>query len=52
MFENTFPLFRENVNLFKTIKFLDVSDMSIIEVTSNHIPNWIKDNDLIQYLTI
>lgn len=51
MFENTFPLFKENMNLFKTIKFLDVSDMSIIEVTSNHIPNWFKDNDLSQYLT-
>jgi predicted ABC-type ATPase len=50
MFENTFPLFRENVNLFKTIKFLDVSDMNILEVNSNHIPDWIKENDLSQYL--
>lgn len=52
MFENTFPLFRENISLFKTMKFLDVSDISIIEVTSNHIPNWIKDNDLSQYLSV
>jgi predicted ABC-type ATPase len=52
MFENTFSLFKENINLFKTIKFLGVSDISIIEVTSNHIPNWIKDNDLSQYLTV
>lgn len=51
MYENTFPLFKENITLFKTIKFLDISDINILEVTSNHIPNWINDNDLLQYLT-
>jgi predicted ABC-type ATPase len=50
MYENTFPLFRENVTLFQTIKFLDVSDTSIIEVTSKNIPNWLKNNNLTQYL--
>lgn len=50
MYENTFPLFKENTTLFKTIKFLDVSDMNILEATSNYIPNWIKDNNLSQYL--
>ena len=52
MFENTFPLFRENEKLFNTIKFLDVSKNGIVEVTENHIPNWIKENDLVQYLTV
>ena len=52
MFENTFPLFKENENLFNTIKFLDISKNGIVEVSPNHIPNWIKDNDLTQYLTI
>ena len=50
MFENTFPLFKENKGLFSSMKFLDVSKKGIAEVNSNHIPNWIKDNDLMQYL--
>ena len=52
MYANTFPLFRDNTGLFSTMTFLDVSDTSIIEVTENHIPNWIKANDLTQYLTV
>lgn len=52
MFENTFPLFKENKGLFSSMKFLDVSKKGITNVSSNHIPNWIKDNDLTQYLSI
>jgi predicted ABC-type ATPase len=50
MYENAFHLFKENVVLFTTIKFLDITDTSITEVTQKNIPNWLRDNDLIQYL--
>jgi predicted ABC-type ATPase len=52
MFENTFPLFKENERLFSSMKFLDVSKKGIVEVSSNHIPNWIKENDLTEYLIV
>jgi predicted ABC-type ATPase len=50
MFENTIPLFKENKGLFSSMKFLDVSKKGIAEVNSNHIPDWIIENDLSQYL--
>ena len=52
MYENTIPLFKSNISLFSTIGFMDVSDYNTIEVSSNHIPNWIKENNLAQYLTV
>jgi predicted ABC-type ATPase len=52
MYENTFPLLKANISLFSTMSFLDVSEEFITQVSINHIPNWIKDNDLIQYLTV
>lgn len=51
MYEDTISLLKSNIELFSTISFLDVSEDFIIQVTSNYTPNWIKNNDLAQYLT-
>ncbi len=50
MYEETFPLLKQNLNLFKTIRFIDISATQIIEVTPNNIPLWLNDNDLINLI--
>ncbi len=50
MYQNTIPLLKEHFTLFKTMRFIDISNTAISEVTQNNLPLWIKDNDLYHYL--
>lgn len=50
MYEETFPLLKQNLNLFKTFRFIDVSPNWVNEVTQKSIPDWLNDNDLISLI--
>ena len=50
MYEETIPLLKQNLNLFKTFRFIDVSTNQISEVTPNNIPLWLNDNDVINLI--
>ena len=50
MYENTIPLLKENVSIFKSMRFIDITNDNISRVVENAPPDWIKNNDLIQYL--
>jgi len=50
MYEETMPLLKQNLNLFKTFRFIDVSTNKISEVTPNNIPLWLNDNDEINLI--
>ncbi|HAK80018.1 MAG TPA: hypothetical protein DCR35_09995 [Runella sp.] len=51
MYEQTFPLLKENWPLFKTFRFIDVSNTSINEVTPSHLPAWLQDEVLIKHIS-
>jgi predicted ABC-type ATPase len=46
MFEQTFPLLKENLPIFKTFRFINVSQISILEVTTQNIPTWLQNVNL------
>jgi predicted ABC-type ATPase len=50
MYDNTIPLLKENISLFKSMIFINNTNMIVRKVKINNPPNWVKDNDLIQYL--
>lgn len=50
MYKNTIPLLKSHIDIFITKSFINVSEEFANPVTSKNIPNWLKDNDLIQYL--
>ena len=50
MYEETMPLLKQNLNLFKTFRFIDISANQIMEVTPNNIPLWLNDNDVINLI--
>jgi len=50
MYEETMPLLKQNLNLFKTFRFINVSTNQIAEVTPNTIPLWLSDNDVINLI--
>lgn len=50
MYEETMPLLKQNLNLFKTFRFIDVSANQITEVTPNNIPLWLNDNDIMKLI--
>lgn len=51
MYEQTFPLLKENLHLFKTFRFVDVSTTSIREVTPSYLPDWLHDEVLIKRIS-
>jgi predicted ABC-type ATPase len=50
MYDKTIPLLKENISIFKSMRFIDITNENISRVTANNPPNWVKDNDLTQYL--
>lgn len=46
MYEQTFPLLKENLQIFKTFRFIDVSQVSTLEVTAQNIPDWLQNENL------
>ncbi len=50
MYESTIPLLKENISIFKSMTFIDNANTIVRKVKANNPPNWIKDNDLEQYL--
>lgn len=51
MYEQTFFLLKENLKLFQTLRFVDVSTTFIREVTSSTLPNWLRDESLIKRIS-
>lgn len=47
MYEQTFPLLKQNLSLFHTFRFIDISNTLIWEASPNRLPNWLEDKDLI-----
>jgi predicted ABC-type ATPase len=50
MYENTIPLLKENISLFKSMRFINITNENISKVALNNSPNWVNDNDLVKYL--
>lgn len=50
MYNNTIPLLKENISIFKSMRFIDITNENISKVTSINPSNWVKDNDLVKYL--
>lgn len=51
MYEQTFLLLKENVHIFQTFRFVDVSTTSISEVTPSLLPTWLQDEVLIKRIS-
>lgn len=47
MYEQTFPLLKQNLSLFHTFRFIDISNTLIWEASPSRLPNWLEDNDLV-----
>jgi predicted ABC-type ATPase len=50
MYQNTIPLFKNNVRLFSSISFISVTNTDIEEVTGLRVPSWVSDNGLSKYI--
>ncbi len=50
MYNSTIPLLKENIALFKSMRFIDITNENISIVTANNLPNWLKNTDLTKYL--
>ena len=50
MYENTIPLLKNNFSLFKSMRFVDITNDNISKVVIDNPPNWMIDNDLVKYL--
>lgn len=50
MHEQTMPLLKQQLKLFTTFRFIDVSPNWVKEVTQNDIPAWLHDNDMMDLI--
>lgn len=50
MYENTMPLLKSHLKIFKTMKFIDVNNEGFSKVKAENPPKWITENDLEKYL--
>jgi predicted ABC-type ATPase len=52
MYASTIPLFEQNKSIFHSVRLVDVTDRTISEQTldNDHLPNWIINNNLQNYL--
>jgi predicted ABC-type ATPase len=50
MYRETIPLLKQNINLFKTFRFIDVSANQVTEITANNMPLWLIDHNLVNFI--
>lgn len=50
MYESTIPLFKENLSLFSSISFINVTNTIVRKIKINNPPDWVINNGLIKYL--
>jgi predicted ABC-type ATPase len=50
MYHSTIPLLKENIGLFHSLSFLDVTNDIITKITKSNLPDWFLNNDLEKHL--
>lgn len=50
MYDQTFPLLKDNLSLFQSFRFIDVSKIAISEVNVQNLPTWLHDKELIDLI--
>jgi predicted ABC-type ATPase len=50
MYEQTIPLLKQHLKLFSSISFLDVTNDNITKVTSDSLPDWVKNSGMEVYV--